>query len=99
MKENVFDLKKKKQEAATIMDADYSDDLVLLANTPAQAECIGLYINSNKIVYMCLKRKGVTIGGKPLKLVDQLSYLGCHISSIGSNVNIRIGKAWSYIDR
>ena len=47
----------------TITYADYADDLVLLANTPAQAESqlhsldqaaggIGLYAYANKIEYM-----------------------------------------------
>ena len=39
-------------------DADYADDLVLLANTPAQSEsqlhsveqAVGLYMNANKTV-------------------------------------------------
>ena len=49
------------------MDADYANDLVLLANTPAQAEFlqhrleqtagdIGLHVNSNK-TFMCFNEK------------------------------------------
>ena len=48
------------------MDADYADDQVLLANTPAQTECqmhsleqaarcISFYINSDKTEYKCFK--------------------------------------------
>ena len=41
--ENGFTLKKAKSRwysAKTVIDEDYADDLVLLANTPAQAESL-----------------------------------------------------------
>ena len=91
---------------------DYAADLALLANTPAQAKSllhslekaargIGLYVNSDKTEFMCFKQDGdiSTLDGKPLKLVDQFTYLGSNISSTESDVNIRIGKAWTAIDR
>ena len=48
----------------TITDADYADDIAILANTPDQAETllhsleraaagIGLYVNAHKTEYMC----------------------------------------------
>ena len=51
------------------MDADYADDIVLLANTPAQAESqlyslewaaggIGLHVNGDKTEYMCFNQRG-----------------------------------------
>ena len=60
MKENSFSLKmtrSKQYPTKTVADADYADDLVFLANTPAQAKSllqsleqsardIGLYMNS-----------------------------------------------------
>ena len=50
--------------AKTITDADYADDIGILANTPNQAEpllhsleraaaVIGLYVNAHKTEYMC----------------------------------------------
>ena len=56
----------KRYPAKTITDADYADDLALLANTPNQAETllhsleraaagIGLHVNANKTEYMCYK--------------------------------------------
>ena len=53
----------------TITDADYADDLALLANTPNQAETllhsleraaagIGLHVNANKTEYMCYNQTG-----------------------------------------
>ena len=51
-----------------MIDADYTDDLALLANTPAQgefllcsleqvAESISLYLNANKTGFMPFKQK------------------------------------------
>ena len=62
------------------------DNLVLLANTPAQAEKllqkaggIGLYVNTNKIEFMYFKQEGTI--------------------SIEINVNIWLTKALNSIDR
>ena len=65
MKENGFTQKKAKKQTISYRnyDANYADDLVLLANTPAQAESllycleppargIGLYINSDKTEFV-----------------------------------------------
>ena len=72
MKENGFKrVKKKKTEDTqqkTITDADYDDDITLLANTLAQANSllhyleeepdgICLHVNVDKTEYMCLKSK------------------------------------------
>ena len=60
-------------------DADYTDDLTLLANTIAKeflqhslewaAEGIDHYVNANNIEYMYSKQNGATstVSGKPLK--------------------------------
>ena len=63
MKENAKNAKSSKNPTETIMDADNTDDIVLLANTPAKAESllhsleqvargIGLYVNSDKAEFM-----------------------------------------------
>ena len=39
-----------------------------------------------------------SLSGGSIKLVDQFIYLGSNISSTESDVNIRLGKAWSAID-
>ena len=57
--------------AKTITDADYADDIAILANTPNQAETllhsseraaagIGLHINAHKTEYICAIIKQVT---------------------------------------
>ena len=66
-----------------------------------RASSIGRYRNANKTEYMCFKQKGAisTLNGKPLELVDQLTYLGSNISSTESDDNISLMKAWNAIDR
>ena len=101
IKENAFELSKKRNRrhpAKTITDADYTDDIELLANAPAQAETllhsleraaagIGLHVNANKTEYMCFNQTGEisTLSGSSLKLVDKFTYLGSSISSTKTN--------------
>ncbi len=69
--------------AKTIIDADYTDDIAILANAPAQAETlqhslervaagIGLHVNAHKTEYMCFNQMGdiSTLNGSSLKLVN-----------------------------
>ncbi len=86
IKENGFELTKKRSRrhpAKTITDADYADDIALLANTPNQAETllhsleraaagIGLHVNAQKTEFMCFNQKGdiSTLDGTSLELVD-----------------------------
>ena len=73
--------------AKTITDADYADDIAILANTPNQAETllhslqraaagIGLYVNAHKTEYICYNQTGdvSTLDGTPLKPVDKFTY-------------------------
>ena len=67
-----FELTKKRSKrypAKTITDADYADDLALLANTPNQAETllhslewaaagIGLHVNAHKTECICYNQTG-----------------------------------------
>ena len=78
----------------TITDVDNTDDLVVLANTPAKASSIGLYMNWDKTKFMSFPQGDTTssLNGKPLKLIDQFIYLNSNISSTESNNNICIGK-------
>ena len=92
IRENGFELTKKrsrKYTAKTITDADYADDIAILANTPDQAETllhsleraaagIGLYVNAHKTEYICYNQTGdiSTLEGTPLKLVHKFTYIG-----------------------
>ena len=50
---------------------------------------------------MYFKQKGAIfiLNRKPLKLVDQFTYLDSNISSTESDVNILLAKAWNAIHR
>ena len=115
MKDDGFNLTKERSRrypSQTIMDVDYTDDIVLLANTPAQAETrphdlkwaaagIGLHVNAHKMEYMCFNQRGniSTLNGSSLKLVDKFTYLGSSVSSTEKDANIQLAKAWTAIDR
>ena len=112
---NGFELTKKRSRrypAKTITDADYADNIVILANTPNEAETllhslewaaagIGLHVNAHKTEYMCYNQTGdiSTLDGTPLKLVDKLTYLGSRVSSTEKDINTWLTKAWTAINR
>ena len=114
-KENGFELTKKRSRrypATTITDADYADDIAILANTPDQAETllhsleraaasIGLHVNAHKTEYMCYNQTGdiSTLEGTPLKLVDKFTYLGSSVESTEKDIETRLTKAWTAINR
>ena len=103
IKENCFKVTKKRSRrypAQTFTDADDAVGLVLLANTPAQAETllhsleqaaagIVLHINAHKTEYMCFnQRSGIsTLNGSSLKLVDKFTYLESSVSSTEAGIN------------
>ena len=109
IRENGFGLIKKRSRmypAKTITDADYADDITILANTPNQTETlvhsleratasIGLHVNANKTEYMCFNQTGdiFTLDESSLKLVDKFTYLGSSVSSTEKYIDTRITKA------
>ena len=108
MKDKGFNLTKERSRrypTQTITDTDYANDIVLLANTPAQAKSllhsleqaasgIGLYVNTDKTEYMCFNQRGniSTLNGSSLKLVDKFTYLGNTVSSTKKDINMRLAK-------
>ena len=115
IRENGFELTKrrsKRHPAKTTTDADYADDLALLANTPNRAETllhsleraaagIGLHVNAHKTEYMCYNQTGniATLDGASLKLEEKFTYLGSSVSSTEQDTDTRLTKAWTAIDR
>ena len=115
IRENGFELRKKRSRrylGKKITDADYADDIAILANTPNQAETllhsleraaagIGLHVNAHKTEYMCYNHTGdiSTLDGTSLKLVDKFIYLGSSVSSSEKDINTRLTKAGRAIDR
>ena len=113
IRENGFELKKKRSRrypAKTITNTDYADDIALLANTPNQAETllhsleragIDLHVNAHKTEYICYNQTGdiSTLDGTSLKMVDKFTYLGSSVSSTEKDIDTRLTKAWTAIDR
>ena len=89
-----------------------ADDIALLANTPNQAETllhsleraaagIGLHVNAHKTEFMCFNQNDYisTLDGTSLKLVDKFPYRGSSVSSTEKDIDARLTKAWTAIDR
>ena len=105
IRENGFELTKKRNRrypAKKITDADYTDDIAILANTPHRTETrlhglertaagIGLHVNAHKTEYMCfnLTYDLSTLDGTSLKLVDKFTYLGSSVSSTEKDIDTR----------
>ena len=62
---------------------------------------IGLDVNANKMEYMCFNQRGhiSTLNSSSLKLVDKFTYLGSSVSSTEKDINMRLAKAWTAINR
>ena len=115
IRENDFELTKKRSRrypVKTITNANYADDIAILAKTPNQAETllhsleqatagIGLYVNAHKMEYMCYNQTGdiSTLDGTPLKLVNKFTYLGSSVASTEKDIDTRLTKAWTAINR
>ena len=90
----------------------YPNDIAILANTPNQAETllhsleraaagIILHVNAHKTEYMCFNQAGdiSTLDGTSLKLVDKFTYLASSVSSTEKDIDTRLTKAWTPIDK
>ena len=106
--------KEKKQKvppAKTITDADYADDIVILANMPNQPKhyCIVWnelpqaldFMSRHTKLNVCFNQAGdiSTLEGTSLKLVDKFTYLGSSVSSTEKDIDTRLTKAWTAIDK
>ena len=115
IRENGFELIKKRSRrypAKTITNTDYADDIAKLTNTPNQAKTqlhsleraatgIGLHVNAHKTEFMRFNQTGdiSTLEGTSLKLVDKFTYLGSSVSSTEKDIDTRLTKAWTAIDK
>ena len=111
IKENGFELTKKRSRrypAKTNTDADYADDIAILANTNNQAETllysleqaatnIGIHVNAHKTEYMCFNKTVdiSTLEGTSLKMFDKFIYLGSSVSSSEKDIDTRLTKVWN----
>ena len=82
----------------------FSDDLSnwhTILPLERAAASIGLHVNAHKTEYMCYNRTGdiSTLKGTPLKLVDKFKYLGSSVESTEKDIETRLTKAWTAINR
>ena len=82
-----------------IVFADQAE--TLLHSLERAAASIGLYVNAHKTEYMCYNQTGdiSTLEGTPLKLVDKFTYLGSSVESTEKDIETRLTKAWTAINR
>ena len=79
----------------------YEDRSCILHSLERAAAGIGLHVNAYKTEYMSYNQTGdiSTLVGTSLKLVDKFTYLGSSIISTEKDINTRLTKAWTAIDR
>ena len=99
--------------ATYITDTDFADDLALISDYLEEAQLlllrlevaaktVGLHVNYKKTEYMLYNQPVgdlVTLEGNKLKQVDNFKYLGSWIQSSEKDMNIRIGQAWSALNK
>ena len=105
--------KSKRHTAKKIIDADYADDLAVLADYLKDATSllhsietiareIGLYVNADKTEFICLNQVASenmkSLNGEKVKQVDDFKYLGSYIASTEPDVDIRLGNAWGALN-
>ena len=98
----------------TLTDLDFADDIGLLSNNMMQAqdlltrvekECakVGLALNAKKTEVITFGQPPnhpplVTIGGSPLKEVEDFKYLGSWVNTSEKDIKIRKALAWTALD-
>ena len=89
----------------SITDANYTDDIAIRANAPAQAEIllhngeraatgISFHVNAHKTEYMCFNQTGYIS-----TLVDKFICLESSVSSTEKDIDTRLTKALTAIDK
>ena len=65
------------------------------------ADGIGLHINTDKTEYKCFNQRSdlSTLNGISLKLVNKITFQGNSVSSTETDINMRLAKTWTAIDR
>ena len=73
----------------------------LLHSLEQAAAGISLHVNAHKTEYMCFNQTGdiSTLDGSSLKLVDKFTYLGSSVSSTEKDIDTRLTKAWTAIEK
>ena len=60
-----------------------------------------VFVNAHKTEYMCSNQTGdiFTLDGAPLKLVDKFTYVGSSVASTEKDIDTRLTKPWTAINR
>ena len=114
IKENGFKLTKqrgRRYPVKTITDVDYTDDIALVADVPAQVETllhslervaagVGLQVSAHKTEYICFNQTGdiSTLNCSALNLVDKFTNLGSNVSSTEEDIDTWLAMAWTAIN-
>ena len=101
--------------ARKVSDADYADDLTLLADSIEEAQkflerleesaaSVGLHINSGKTKYMSTGLEPdhddlKSLDGQLLEEVQDFVYLGAWIGDSGKDFEVRKAKAWNALNK
>ena len=104
--------KEKKQKVPHKNNYQHRLNQAILAKTSVQAKTllhsleraaagIGLHVNAHKTEYMCFNQTGdiSSLDGSSLKLVDKFTYLGSSVSSTEKDIDMRLTKVWTAINR
>ena len=86
------------------LDSDWRIRLIkqkLLHSLERAAAGIGFHVNAHKTEYMCYNQTGniTTLDGASLKIVDKFTYLESSVSSTEKDIDTRLTKARTAIDR
>ena len=75
--------------------------LCMLHSLERAAAGIGLHVNAHKTEYMCFNQAGdiSTLEGTSLRLVDKFTNLGSSVSSTEKDIDTRLTKAWTAINK
>ena len=101
IRENSFELTKKRSRRYPDTGKYTQPSRKTTVSLERAAAGIGLYVNAHKTEYMCYDPTGdiSTLDGTPLKLVDKFTYLGSSVASTEKDINTRLTKAWTAINR
>ena len=105
--------KSTRHPAIRLTDTDFADDIALTSNTIKEAQLllqrveeaakqIGLHVNDDKTEFMVFNQpEGIITSskGKNLKCVSDFKYLGSWIESSKKDIGVRIGLAWSAMNK
>ena len=98
--------------AEMLTDADFADDLVLLSDKIGNAEkllniletaaaSVGLYMNTTKTKFIAVNTEGTITAqnGCDLEQVNDFNYVDSRIISSENEIQVRIGSAWSALNK